>query len=236
MRHICTRVLTVVAFAGLLSSPALTARLSAADDGILPLTAKYKGLTYGEWMAVGWQEAFAIAVEKGSHPLIDGGAVSLNNRTVSLVPPVVNEGTPRVTIPVTIPPGQHLSVWIIGVECSVAEAPPFHGENEADLRVCANGLLDEATDLSVAIDGKPVKNPGAYRAQSPLFRYGPLPAGNYLSLPPGTQSDAIAAGYSLLLSPLSVGVHRITVRASVPAFGVAVDARFIINVEPAHGK
>jgi hypothetical protein len=125
---------------------------------------------------------------------------------------------------------------MITVECSVAEAPPFHGEDESELRACANGLLDLAADLAVAIDGRPVQNPEAYRTESPLFRFGPLPEANALGLPTGTQSDAVAAGYSLLLSPLSVGVHRITVRAAVPDFGIAVDARFIVNVEPPRGR
>jgi hypothetical protein len=31
-------------------------------------------------------------------------------------------------------------------------------------------------------------------------------------------------------------VHRITVRATVPAFGIAVDAKFIVNVEPPPGR
>ena len=71
-----------------------------------------------------------------------------------------------------------------------------------------------------------------YRVASPLFRYGPLPAGNVLGLPPGTQSDAVGAGYNLLLQPFSVGVHRLVIRASVPDFGIAVDTEFVINVEP----
>jgi hypothetical protein len=60
MRHSYARVLAIVAFAGLLSAPATTARLAAdhaassgpeasrpAEPGVLPLHAKYKGLTYG---------------------------------------------------------------------------------------------------------------------------------------------------------------------------------------------
>ena len=245
MRHSHARVLAVVAFAGLLSSLATTARLAAdhadssgreeagpAQPGVLPLQAKYKGLTYGDWLALSWQAVFAVPVEAGGHPLITGGAVGLNKGMVSLWAPVVAAGSPRVTIPVTIAPGQHLSVGMISVECSVAEPPPFHGEDEAELRACANGLLDLASDLYVAIDGRPVQNPDAYRTESPLFRYGPLAESNFLGLPAGTQSDAVAAGYGLLLSPLSVGVHRITVRAAVPAFGIAVDAKFIVTVEP----
>ena len=38
-----------------------------------------------------------------------------------------------------------------------------------------------------------MQNPGAYRTESPLFRFGPLAEGNVLGLPPGTQSEAPAA-------------------------------------------
>jgi hypothetical protein len=248
MRHTRARVLAVVSFAGLLLSPALTVPLSAAGSGgegtrpadprVLPVDATYKGLTYGDWLAVGWQELLAIAEQKGRQPLITGGAVGLNNGMVLLSAPILELGADTVTIPVTVPYGQYLSVGLISVECSVAEAPPFHGEDEADLRACANGLLDMVSipDLYAAIDGRPVEHPGTFRTESPLFRYGPLPEGNPLHLPARTQSDAVAAGYGLLLSPLGVGVHRIAVRAAVPAFGIAVDANFIVTVEPPRGR
>jgi hypothetical protein len=145
-------------------------------------------------------------------------------------------GSPKVTIPITVAPGTPLSVGIIGVDCSVAEAWPFHGEDEAELRACANGLLDLVQDPYAEIDGKPVTDPGAYRTESPLFRYGPLPANNYLGLPPGTQSDAVVAGYGLLVPPLSAGAHRIAVSANVPDVGIAVDAEFIITVVPPRSK
>ena len=221
MRHTCLRVLVVIAFTGLLSSPAATA----------PVT-RFKGLTSGEWTAAWWQAVFALPVEAGRHPLITGGDFGGNNRTVFLGAPVVPIGTPTATIPVTIPPGTSLVVPIITVECSVAEAPPFHGGNEVELRACASGLLDAARDVYAEIDGKAVRDPGALRVVSPLFRYGPLPAGNVLGMAPGTQSDAVGAGYNLLLQPFSVGVHRLVVRASVPDFGIAVDTEFLITVEP----
>lgn len=142
------------------------------------------------------------------------------------------EGSPTTVIRATIPTGTHLLLPIITVECSQAEPEPFHGEGEAELRICANGLLDAVADLAVTIDGAPVKHPGAHRVDSPLFRYGPLTADNYLGLPSATQSDAVGAGYVLLLPPLSPGVHRIAARASVPAFGIVSDAEFILTVRP----
>jgi hypothetical protein len=232
MRHARTRVLAIVAFAGLLASPATTAPVTGDHVDGSRRQRTYQGLTYGEWAAVWWQAVFATAIDAGRHPLITGGAFGGANRMVFLSAPVLPAGSPRVTVPVTIPSGTSLFVPIITVECSVAEEPPFHGEDETELRACANGLLDLVSDPHAAIDGRPVKDPGAYRVESPLFRYGPLTAGNVLGLPPATQSDAVGAGYFLLLPPFSAGVHRITVRANVASFGLAVDAEFIINVEP----
>lgn len=219
MRHTFARVLTIVVFGGLLSTAALAAP-------------KYRGLTYGEWTAAWWQAAFAVPVEDDSHPLITGGAFGGNNRMVFLTAPVVPAGSPTATIPLTIPSGTHLFLPIITVECSVAEGPPFHGEDEAELRTCANGLLDLATDLYAEIDGSPVNDPGAYRVESPLFQYGPLPEGNVLGLDAGTRSDAVGVGYFLLLPPFAVGEHRIVVRANVPDIGFEADAEFIVNVAP----
>ena len=99
-------------------------------------------------------------------------------------------------------------------------------------RACANDLLDLVSDLSVEIDGMPLNNLEAYRAESPVFRWGPLPADNALGAPEGTESDAVAAGYFLLLPPLSVGVHEITSGAAIDSFGLAVDTRIIVTVKP----
>jgi hypothetical protein len=230
MRHICARFFAAVAFAGLLAAPATTYAQAH------PSNAKFRGLTHGEWLGAAWQAALAIPIEGGSHPWINGGAFVVGDRMVAPSAPVIPLGSPKVTIPITVSPGTPLFVGIIGVSCSVAEAWPFHGEDEAELRACANGLLDLVQAPYVEIDGKPVTDPGAYRTESPLFRYGPLPANNYLGLPPGTQSDAVVAGYGLLVSPLSAGVHRIAVSANVPAVGIAVDAEFIITVVPLRRK
>ena len=245
MRHTHARVLVVVAFTALLSSPATTALLAdepAHDSGSeqarpvdpmpLPADVTHRGLTYGEWTARWWQESFATLEAQADPFAIFEGTYGGSNDTVFLPGAVMLAGSPKVTIPVTIPAATHVLVPIITVECSVAEAPPFHGENESELRACANGLLDLAMDPSASIDGRLVNDPLAYRVDSPLFRYGPLAEGNVLGLPPGTQSDAVSAGYFLLLPPLSVGKHRVNVQATVPEAGIAVDAEFIIKVLP----
>ena len=120
MRHTYARVLAIVAFVGLISSPAATTPVTAEA---LPSHAKYRGLTYGEWTSMWWQAVFATPIEAGSHPLIDGGAFGGNNHTVFLSAPVAPVGS-QTTLRVTVPAGTNLFVPIITVECSVAEEPP----------------------------------------------------------------------------------------------------------------
>jgi len=202
------------------------------NPGIIPPGAKYTGLTYGDWTAEWWQAVFAVPVEGGSHPLATGGAFEGENAIVFLAAPVVPAGSPTTTVHVAITSGMRLFFPVLAVECSVFEPPPFHGDDEASLRACASDLLDHASDVYAEIDGRPVNDLDAYRVESPLFRWGPLPADNILGAPGGTESEAVSAGYFLMLPPLSVGVHEVIVRANIDAFGLAVDTEFIINVEP----
>jgi hypothetical protein len=202
------------------------------NPGVIPPDARYAGLTYGEWTAAWWQAVFGVPIEGGTHPLITGGAFGGENGIVFLTAAVVPAGSPTTTVPITIPSGTRLFVSILAVECSVFEPPPFHGDDEASLRACANDLLDLASDVYAEIDGRPVNDVDAYRVDSPLFRWGPMPADNILGAPEGTESDAVSAGYFLMLPPLSVGVHHIMVRADIDAFGLVVDTEFMVNVEP----
>jgi hypothetical protein len=104
---------------------------------------------------------------------------------------------------VTIPSGKALFFPVIDAEQSFAEG----GTSEADCRETANFLADHAVDLSCTIDGRPVDNLEAYRVESALFTFGPMPANNLLGLPEGTTSPAVSDGYFVMLAPLGQGEH-----------------------------
>ena len=205
---------------------------AGGEDGnnkAIPPHATFRGLTYAEWTATWWQAAFAAPVASGSHPLFTGGAFDGEAGAVFLSAPVLPEGSPTAMISMAVPSGTPVFFPIITAECSVYEEPPFHGEDEPELRACADGLVDLVTDVSVTIDGQPA---APHRVQSPLFQWGPVPADNFLGAPEGTISDAVSDGYFLMLPPLNVGVHHIAVSATIVPFGLAVDAEFIITVTP----
>jgi hypothetical protein len=195
----------------------------------IPAHGTFRGLTFGEWTAEWWQAVLATPVEGGSHPLTTSGAVDGEKGVVFLAGPVEPAGSPTATSSITIPSGTPLFSPIVTVECSTFEPPPFHGDDEASLRTCANDLLDFVSDVSAEIDGRPANGT---RVESPLFQWGPLPADNVFGAPEGTTSDAVAAGYVLMLPPLSVGVHHIAVRATIEAFGLAVDSEVTVTVVP----
>jgi len=136
-----------------------------------------------------------------------------------------------VTIDVTIPPGTSLFFPVLNLECSVFEPDPFHGDNEAELRACANGHIDHTSGLIAVIDGVPVQDLAAYRVESPLFEFGPLPPDNVLGAPAGTTSPAVDAGVYLMLTPLRPGSHTIHVSGTFDEFNVTFDTTFNITVE-----
>lgn len=196
--------------------------------GVVPPHARYRGHTYGEWAARWWQALFAIPVVDGNHPYFSGGAFG-QEKGVMFLAAVVGDAR---TIDITIDAGTPLFVPVINAECSVLETDPFHGDNETELRDCANGHIDNTSGRSAVLDGKPVPNLDAYRVGSPLFEFGPLPQDNLFGAPAGTISPAVDAGVYLLLRPLKVGHHTLRVRATFDEFGASIDTTFNITVLP----
>lgn len=193
------------------------------NPGVVPPNAKYRGHTYGEWQAKYWQAMFAIPVVNGIHPFLSFGAFGGADGVVFLAPSYYQPGS--YVVDVTIPAGTPLFLPVyFHSECSQLEPDPFHGEDEASLRQCANDFIDlYSSGYFASIDGRPVNNIDAYRSDSPLFEFGPLPENNLfqflgLDAPADTTSLSVAAGYHLLLPPLSVGRHDI--RVGVTAYDV----------------
>ncbi len=218
----------VLGFMYLVTPMSAQAKGRNLNPGILPPNSHPHGMTYGEWGAAWWQAAFALPVVNGDHPLISGGAFGGEDGVLFLLAVV---GAP-VVIELTIPAGTALFLPVVNSECSVIEPDPFHGDDEASLRACANGHIDNTSGLFAEIDGKPVNNLGAYRVESPLFEFGPLPQNNILGAPAGATSPSVDAGVYLFLAPLRVGRHEIHIGGTFDEFGLSIDTTFEITVVP----
>jgi hypothetical protein len=180
---------------------------------VLPPHSHAFGKSYGEWSAAWWQ--WALSIPANQHPLNDSadcntgqsGKVFFLGGTFTAVPGSgPNEIIGSAERDCTIPTGKAVFFPILNGECSTIEG---NGTTDAELRACAEFLADHVQDMVVTIDGKPLQDLDRYRAQSPLFEFGPLPNPNLFGLAPGGTSPSVADGFYLLLAPLSAGEHTI---------------------------
>ena len=197
----------------LLAAPtAVTVLAQNVNPGVLPPHSRPYGLTQGEWSARWWQWVFSIPAS--ANPLIDSTGTNCANGQSGPVWFLAGSFSATQTSPgvfeaietrsCTVPVGKALFFPIINAECSTAEG---NGTTEAELRDCADFLMDHLADLTATIDGVAIRNLTAYRLQSPLFTF-TLPQDNILALPPGT-TPSVADGVHLMLAPLSAGAHTV---------------------------
>jgi hypothetical protein len=98
-------------------------------------------------------------------------------------------------------------------------------------------IVDGATNLSVKLDGEPVKN--IVRVKSVVFAvtlpvdnvFGPNACGVNMGLS-GVFSPAIDDGFYTLLPPLSAGKHTLHIHGEMPAAGVTVDVTYNLTIVP----
>jgi hypothetical protein len=206
-----TKPMMLVQLAAMIPFVALPYSVQGAKGNprVIPPQAKFRGLSYGEWGAEWWTSLFSIPVIDDQHPIISGGSFEGGKGVLFLVGA---QGGSEFDI--TIPPGTPLFFPVVNAECSILEPDPFHGDDEASLRACANGFIDNSSGQFATIDGVPVNDLSSYRVESPLFEFGPLPENNLfdyfgINAPAGTTSSSVDAGIYLLLAPLSVGEHEI---------------------------
>lgn len=205
----------------------LASGMSRARAEILPPGDSYAGRTYNDWQILWWQTAIATPIVNGDHPLFSGGVLGEQDGVAMLT------GVFGVaSLDLTISADTAIFFPIVNIESSVFEPPPFHGDDEASLRANSEGLLDQATGLFAEIDGVSV-DITPFRFVSPLFTWGPVPEENIVGAPAGTTSDAVDAGFYLLLTPLALGSHTIRFGGTFggPLSG-SIDTTYNINVVP----
>jgi hypothetical protein len=223
-------VAVVAVILGLMMSATVAlSNSSHGNPGVLPSNSSAYGMTYGEWSARWWQWALSLPVDQ--NPFFDenGCANGANGQLgpVWLLTGVINVSGKAVR-DCMVPVGKALFFPIINAECSTLEVPPYHGDNEAELRECAGSF--EIGDMFAEIDGVSVQNLDRYLTESPLFTF-TVPPGNVLGVAPGT-GDSVSNGYYLMLPPLSVGEHTIRFGGTYKDYGFSLDITYNITVRP----
>jgi hypothetical protein len=227
MKRTYVQMTTVVILVALLSIPASVASGGGnANPGILPPNSRVQGLTYGEWSAQYWQDVAAIPCDE--NPLCGHfGPECYFARIGNVGLGVAGGGT--VTLDCEMPAGMMLFVAVLGMECSTLEGPPFHGNNEEELRAC--NLQFPPHDLQASVDGVAVQNLSDYLVWSPLFEI-TVPEGNIFGVPAGS-GYSVNYGTWLMIGPLTPGQHSVHLQGTyLPELDFGWDGTFHITVTP----
>ena len=174
------------------------------NPGVVPIQARYAGLTYGEWSARWWQWFWATAT--GDSPTLDTTGVLAGEGQSGpvwfLTWPLVE---PTVVRKITVPAGKALLFPATNHD-SLLDLPP--GATLEERRQAAENIFDWIVDTSASVDGVPIKDLTSYAAVSPAYTV-QLPENNIFGAPAGTYGPTFSAGYYVLLKPLSVGHHTV---------------------------
>ena len=189
------------------------------------------GKTYGEWAANWWLWAMSMPLD-GHHPLQDetgADAARGQSGNVWFLCGVWN-ATGVAERHITVPSGRALFVALGNTECSTLEGAPFHGDNEAELRACAQGFRKNAAFCE--IDGRPVADLDSFHPTSPLFDF-TVGESNVLGTPAGS-GQAVDDGLYVMVPPLKVGDHTIRFTCTLADFPATFSITYHVTVTPRH--
>jgi hypothetical protein len=193
-----------------------------ANPGVLPPQSSCYGASYAQWSARWWQ--WAHLYPYGSDPVSDTtGAYAAAGQSGHVWFLAGSYGVTGVQRTVTVPTGTPLFLPVINTEWETWPAftpaqfpptgypgdPPFTvaGAEQA-ARDSIAPFIDDATGLSVTVDGTALSITSNYRIKSTVFSE-TLPDGNVFGIPAGTYHDCVSDGYWVMLAPLSKGAHTI---------------------------
>ena len=181
---------------------------ASANAAIVPPDQIVAGKSYGEWTAAFGQWGLSIPWD-AHHPWRD---TTGSNAFEGQSGPVWFLGGGVATRKIVVPDDKWLYVSMGGVGCSTLEPDPFHGENEEELRVCAESF--HIQELVCEVDGEPVPDLERYQVITPMFPI-ELPALNVAGVQGGGSGQSVAAGVAVILEPLSPGSHTIYLHSTI---------------------
>jgi hypothetical protein len=184
-----------------------------------------------------WQ--YAISIPTSVNPLLDptGADCMVGQRDPILFLVGTFYGGPAMPVRTcSVPAGEWLFFPVINsVQINVPGVCGQTGPlSVAELRSLAAPVIDSATNMSVTLDQRPVKNlvrikSDVFATTIPVDNIFNFPCGGLNTVPPGVYSPSVDDGYYVLLKPLSVGTHTLHIHAD-GAGGLTVDVTYTLNV------
>lgn len=198
--------------------------------------------TYRSLSAEWWQ--WALSIPPSENPLADATGEKCmvgQHGSVWFLAGVFNSGEPTVRS-CSVPKGKALFFPIVNsvnVDTpNVCGQGPEHLSVET-LRGFSAAFIDGATNLSVDVDGKAIRN--LRRVKSKVFAVA-LPEDNLFdapcsgqtnpNVPLGVFAPAVDDGYYLKLKPLKAGTHTVHFHAENPSASFVLDVTYNLTVVP----
>jgi len=125
-----------------------------------------------------------------------------------------------------------LYVSVGTVECSTLEPEPFHGEDDASLRACAEKW--HLQEVVCEVDGEAIADLEAFQVTSTPMHF-ELQDQNMVGVAGGGSGRSVAAGIGVLVEPLAVGNHTVLLHsyyAEAPADSLSQMTYEITVVDP----
>ncbi len=196
------------------------------NPGVLPPQSNPHGKSYGEWAVAWWQWGLGIPGDRS--PITDATGEFCAEGQSGPVWFLAGTFGGDVERNCTIPTGKSIFMpvfnWIFG--SGVFDCDPTVPGVPCDvpgLQAVAAANTEAAEELDVSLDTVPVQNLRSYRASSP----GPFPItypeNSVFGVPSGTYFPQVTDGYWLMLAPLPVGNHDLTLHvktSEIPGWGV----------------
>ena len=136
--------------------------------------------------------------------------------------PVVAPLSPFFTsIECTVKPSERLFVSAFSSECSTFEAPPYFGNDEAELRACARDVDAGLAPPTVTVDGTPVP---VSEVETELLLIH-LPKDNIFGVSGSSARKGLSVGHGWVasLGRLSPGTHEIVIHVVGTYLGNPLD-------------
>jgi hypothetical protein len=226
---IMRRMERLLAIAGIGFGLVLPAKTLSAEPGTIP-PGQWPELS-AEW----WQWAYSLPTSQ--NPIIDPtGAQCTFGQRGSIW--FLAGDVPSRTC--SVPEGVNLFFPAINVVNFNTPNMCGNGPENLDLNALRNSVkvvIDSAHDVSVTVDGQPIKKTLLGRVQSPVFQVAlPAPPDNLCGdVPAGIYSPVVADGYYAALPPLSAGqTHTIHLHGEATFLGnpVSQDTTYELTVVP----
>ena len=205
-----------------------------ADSLVFPPSAYPYGESYTNW-TVRWMKQF-LTYDCSQNPFLNQqNSLFHKDGPVWFLAGLQKEGeSVNVKVPcgkaILFPLANHLNVLS---PCPDQDFASVFGKRlENTLQEGTLDALSGVRQLSVEIDGLPVRNPSAYYFASRLFTFTGNPELAICFNPciTGSPQHAVTSGFYMMLRPLPKGKHTLHYHAEVPELNVIQDGTYYIEV------